>query len=681
MKPRSQLLLILLLSFAFASLAFVSLDINRHLSQVYVANISTKPGSGILKIVFYSGRYTNYINDSSIEHASDDWDVMELTDCVILTPRSEGSTLRIRSYGSPVYLNLLRYREAGVLTLSNGHGFNREIDLHSETESIDSMTIGGDDSLVPSIPGDEFLSPARYYSAYVLVLGIFIFIAIYQLKDLSSHVFKNERHLSEPLELLGYCAPLLVSTFIVQLAFWPASVPHDGGQQWMEAVVPGTLSSALVVTATLLFRLFAKLSINPAYAILIQIALGALGVSLILYEIRQRGVPWRITQLAAILIAILPQYPTFITILSKDAWNCIGILIATYASLSLMRHVDGSKPTRPLFLLAMAILMIFAAAFAGAMRPNTIPPILVYMLFMLFYFRRKLGLGLASVFFAIYLLSVYSFPKLAIEMSAEHAMAQSQSVSPQSADTMGGLPLGVYSYWYILHLFSAAIHSNVPIPPEDAEVFFKLAPPEAWKKYDCAVHDKTQDTINQMGMMNNAARLSYFKEHQAQMIRIVTGLGLKYPAFWLERQTCATRILWYIGFKLSLFQVNTTIGYDSVPANFIEIAGPNLSLIGKGFRNMIIDYVSWSEAWNRAWLFWKPFLFTCFGFFSVILYSIVQSKRDVLVVIILPVMLIVSLGLLISFPAFRYPYPATLIFTLFFLFSFAKHDQASKRME
>jgi hypothetical protein len=60
------------------------------------------------------------------------------------------------------------------------------------------------------------------------------------------------------------------------------------------------------------------------------------------------------------------------------------------------------------------------------------------------------------------------------------------------------------------------------------------------------------------------------------------------------------------------------------------------------------------------------------GLFSVLLYSTVRRRYDVLLVAALPVMLTLSLALLIAFPAFRYQYPATLLCMLLFLLAFAR---------
>ena len=672
MNDRMRLVAIPALVLAFATIMFLSLDINAHRARVYIAEVSLKPASGILKVAFYANRYRTYLGDSSIEFSAKEWDVAEYSDAAVLTARSDRSALTIKSYGAPLYFSLMGLPDGGTAILTDVLNRRQEVDLRSDVESIKTFTIGGTHSAVPSIAGTDFIAPFHYYCVYALVIAIFSLLAYIQVRGSHSVQPRSAIRMIPATEIAGYAAPLIIVPLIVQLAFWPASVPHDGGLQWMEAAEPGHLTSAIIIPATLLFRQFTKISINPAYAVFAQIVLGALGISLVLREIRRRGVAPRLTQSAAIAIAILPQYPTFITTLSKDAWNCIGLLIVAYATLSLLRHFNEVESKKTLQTLALLIVLMASALFAGTMRPNTVPALVMFMLFLAFYFGRRIGIRIPATLFASYLLLTVLAPKAveyySVESQAERTDATAGQVNPKAP----GLPLGPFANFYIIHLFAAAVHSEAPIPPQDARLFYNIAPRTAWQEYDCSYVDKTQIALSESGILAGGDMQSYLTNHQVDMALAVLKLILRNPGILLERQACVTRILWHIGYHSFPFQVNATIGFDSVPDRFLAAVGENRSLVGVLGRQRIAEYVAWTEAWTQLWLFWKPFLFLGVGVFVALVYFVVNNKADVLLVAMLPLALTFTLAIFIAFPAYRYEYPATLILMLLTLLAFAR---------
>ena len=671
MDRRMRSLWLAVLVLTFATIIFLSLDINEHRRQVFIADISPKPASGILKVAFYANRFRTYLGDGSLQLKEDDWDISEYDDTATLTARSDKSALTIRSYGAPLYVSFLSIPGGGVATIRDGVGQQHAIDLRTATESIHSIVIGGSASVVSSAPGTEFISESDVYLVYSLTLLVFSLLAFYQMRVRSTSNGAQREHPSPVREILSYAAPLMIVPLIFQFAFWPASSPHDGGLQWMEAALPGHLNPAIVIPATLLFRLFTKLSISPAYAIFAQVAFGALAVSLVLRELRLRGVPWRATRFAAIAIALLPQYPTFIITLSKDAWNCLGLLLTTYAVLALFRHYHREGGTHTSSVMALLAVIILSAIFAGLMRPNTVPAIAVFMLLLAVYFGKEIGWRMPLAIFTLYVLAIVVTPKIIENLSTERAglgASQTDGVST-------GLPLGPFVNFYIIHLFAAAVNSDIRMTEQDTQPFYELAPKSAWKEYDCSYVDKTQLALMNSYLIPDNTVPAYWSAHQVEMAIIVLKLMLFNPSVLLERQACVSRILWHIGYHSYPFQVNATLGYDSVPENFLTAAGANHSLIGEPIRKHLINYIVWTESWTRMWLFWKPFLFLGFGLFSVLLYAIVQGRNEVLLVAALPLSLTVTLAAFIAFPAFRYQYPATLIFMMLFLLAFARPER------
>lgn len=63
-------------------------------------------------------------------------------------------------------------------------------------------------------------------------------------------------------------------------------------------------------------------------------------------------------------------------------------------------------------------------------------------------------------------------------------------------------------------------------------------------------------------------------------------------------------------------------------------------------------------------MFWKPALPALVGAFAGLLYCVVRRETDVLLAVALPILLTLALAIVIPFPAFRYQYPASLLFML-----------------
>ncbi|MCC3261884.1 hypothetical protein LLE87_27300, partial [Paenibacillus polymyxa] len=114
-------------------------------------------------------------------------------------------------------------------------------------------------------------------------------------------------------ETLWLAFPLALSTAATQLSFYPANVGYDAALQWVQAALGGDLSEPLGYAATFLMRLFTRIDRSPALLVAVQGMLAALGVALVLRELRFRGVPLWSAAAAALILAFTPQYPLFFT--------------------------------------------------------------------------------------------------------------------------------------------------------------------------------------------------------------------------------------------------------------------------------------------------------------------------------------------------------------------------------
>jgi hypothetical protein len=294
---------------------------------------------------------------------------------------------------------------------------------------------------------------------------------------------------------------------------------------------------------------------------------------------------------------------------------------------------------------------------------------------MTLWLRSQLGGAAAASLFAVYLTAALVMPGIITRGSTE-ALAAGAAAEPaaavETALSATRLPLGVFANIYIFHLFAALQHADVSMPAEDSALFYAIAPATAWADYDCAVHDRTQFAVAGAALMEPETLRHYLIEHQVAMARAVAESLRRHPGVLFERQACISGLVWYIGYGTTPFQVDATLGYDDPPPDFVVLAGENRSLLGASVRQWISGYVTWSESWNHRWLFWRPFVYTMLGVFAVLLFALAHRRGEALLVGVLPLALTLSLILLIPFPAFRYQYPATLLFTLLALLVLAR---------
>jgi hypothetical protein len=395
---------------------------------------------------------------------------------------------------------------------------------------------------------------------------------------------------------------------------------------------------------------------SPAPLLLLQALLAAFGAALVLREVRLRGVPFAAVLAMAVALALTPQFPTFFTHLGKDGLAGVGILFFAWALLAAFRSAD--KPV-PLLLLAA---LVVSGVFAGLMRTNLMPAVLLVMgiATVLLYRRgRALRLPLAGLAFVVL---AFSIPNALNAMAREEIAAH-----PDGASRLGfmDIPLGVFANSYLFHVFSAAVASGVDVPPEDAALFFAIAPREAWAKYDCRMVDPTLESVHGATLQHPAVYVRHLRENQLAMAGAVGRIMLAHPSLILERQACITSMLWHIGVGQRPLQTTTKPGYDQVDPRFPRLAGESRSL-WPGARKVIEAYHTFSDSDRWFWLFWRPALPLLVATFAIGMYLLRTRDTGVLVAGLLAVLTMLFLLVLIPFPAYRYAYPAVLLSWILF---------------
>lgn len=658
-------LLLSALVVATALLIYHSLDLGHyHVKVVYRATLAPAENNrGIVSLVLAGRSFDTLVDSYSLLVPERGWTIERLSEKTTLTANPDAEPLRIRTRDTPVHLLVRHFPAGGTLSLRDATGRQRDISLHADRETYSKITVGGPASDVRGLETPAYSMGVRA-AVFAAILTLLASITVTHVSRVRTAYPTNSPSTSV-LELTGYALPLLASTMVVLLAFWPANMAIDASIQWVEAVRPGQLTPTLGVSTTLFMRLFAHLSSSPALLIVAQSAMSALGVALILVELRNRGVARWIALTVSLLLALLPQYATFFTNLGKDALGAVGILFLVYGLLALSRRVDQGVSIEG------AILAVVAgAAFAGMMRINMLPPVVLIVVLTSLYLwtmkRRRAALATIGLF-AVLTIAV---PKFALELSAEHREPGNPATAQNPISVSG------FSIHYLYHLFGAAVHSGLPLDPTDTVLFYQIAPNESWADYDCTMTDSTMLAVSRAIHMDERDYGVFLATHKDDMVAALGRILSQHPSILLERQRCITRLLWATEYGRKPFQVNATLGYDSVTQDYLTIAGPNRSLLPDEVRTTLQGYLTWSEEQARFWLFWKPAWISLLGLFCGLLYGALRRDAGVVLVCLLALSMTMSLALLIPFPAYRYQFPVALILALLVTLASAKKQLA-----
>ncbi len=619
-----------------------------------VSPIVAKQGS--LRVVFYGNSFDKHISHSALIVPASGWEVIYGQDSTTLVANDGAKPLQIVANDDEVAFVLVRHSMGGGALLENGQGFQSKFDLRSPIESIASVVVGGSRSSVPSTGISPRFSAFDRLCVSVIVFAFLVCIAA----GISSSSGRREvpaGRLPARWEIAGFALPLLVSTVVVLLAFFPGNVNYDGSLQWVQAATRGELNPALGYPTTYLMRVLTFFSNSPSLLLLLQGFAGALGVSLVLREMRFLGVPRWAGFTIVLLMALTPQYAVFFTNVSKDALCTIGFLFVSWLLLIAFRQPPSTRLS-----LRLLVAIVFCALFAGLMRFNAMPVVAVVLslaLLMLYKQRRDIRLVVAGLMFFVLGLAI---PQILVTLASQE-IRRYKPVATQVLTPAAPQPSGQFARFYIYHFFSAAVATGTPIAPADAELFYRIAPPNAWAKYDCRMTDTTFIAVTNGMLLKPSAYADYLQSHQADMAKAVIRIVLRHPSLLLERQMCITDMLWHINIGSKPFQTTATLGYDNVDERFLMLAGESRSLL-PAVKQVLQSYQNWTESKRWFWLFWAPALPLSVGFFIVFIYLRYVRNKGVLVVTFIPLLSISLLFLVIPFPAYRYAYPSVLMILL-----------------
>lgn len=657
MRPRVAVLLhkLPLLGWIWILLTTVLLVWSLDLSQERPTyEVSINPASSHaapLRVVLYGSEYEALRRASAVSIGVKGWEVIRGSDSVTLAANQDARPIVIRTAEEPIQLGLLRYPNSSAALLSNSAGFSDRIELQAATESIYTLVVGGTNSSVPSIRMEARFGALGGLVAFVSIFCVLATIALrfWATPPLLSTEIKHPSR----WEILFLALPLALSSLAIQLSFYPGNVGYDASVQWTQAAMRGDLSEPLGYSATYLMRLFTLIDPSPALLLALQEIIAAVAAALVLRELRLRGVPLWGTAIVTLGLALTPQYPSFFSNLGKDALSTLAILLFTWALLNAIRTPRGGRMCVPLL-----AGLVCTGLLAGLMRGNAMPAVMLAMFgtLMVLHLRHK---GSRLIIAGTAFLALAFFVPQGLSMLAKAEMREYRST-----DELLERPPRLFANVFIYHLFSAAVASEVPLQPEDAGIFYKLAPHGAWTKYECQMTDTTQASLSENILMTKEEYWTFLWNHQLDMAKAIGRILWKHPKILWNRQTCITRMLWYIGVGQKPFQSTAVLGYDSPAKKFIALAGQNRSLLPP-LANAFQRYKQWTESASWFWLFWKPAIPLILGIFVLCMYVLRTRDAGILLGAITPLTTVLLLLIVMPFPAYRYAYPAVLIMALF----------------
>ena len=651
----------------FSVIIFLSLGLLDHQTPIYRTTFQPAPNNeGAVKVVFYDARYENYLSSGALLVPQVGWRVEKASDSTTLTAEGLAEPLVFYSEGDAVVVGLLHYAKGGVAQLVNGDKAVHLVSLRSDSEYVSTLTLGGSaPDVVGAAIGIKKIPVMVSIAAFGFIFATLMAIALMQLSKSDG---KPEQTFAVGWrEILYLSLPLFLSTSVVLLAYWPGNVAYDGSLQWYQAVTRGELYAPIGLTATLFMRLFTYFSTSPAWVVILQSVLSAVGVALILTELRYKGVPSWVAQICTIVLSLTPQYPIFFTNLGKDALSAVGLIFFAWSLLAIVRSLKNGQLGY-----FYIVIYVLSAVFSVLMRVNVMPAVILItigILAIMFFHKRKISAVAASL--AILLL-IITIPRVAFHFSSEQQQyLKISDRQPEPILSSQSLPFGIWGTAYIYHLFGAAVSSGIPLAATDEAPFIHIAPRNAWTDYNCSMIDTTYISVSKHILLTQREYNIYLSDNQLEMAKAIFRIIRDNPSILFDRQTCVSKILWYIGFGQRPFQTTATLGYDNVADDFKVIAGKNRTLLPEQVRLVIHQYKTWSEAKENFWIFWKPALIFYLALFVILIRFTVRRDIGIFLALSIPLTLTLVLALTIPFPAYRYQYPSVLLMAILCTLAFS----------
>jgi len=426
------------------------------------------------------------------------------------------------------------------------------------------------------------------------------------------------------LSWLPYALPCVIVWSVYLLSFFPGIMSPDSIEQWKQ-LLEFKFVDVHPVFHTLTNWLITRVWLSPAAIAFSQIIALAIVFGLTMRELELMHVPrWaRITITLAFSLSPVNGF------MSITLWKDVPFTIALLALWMLLLRIvctNESALVSSRFLIALTVVLVAVSLY----RHNGLPVValIIVTLWWLFKDHRKrivlTGVAWAAVFF---------FVKIGLNGLLR--------VAPAPA-----------AFVYMLPIHQVvALRQSTPLTYEEAQLLDSMAQPDFWNFYRCSVPNAA--IYLNSGPYAGQFDQDFFARHTNDFSRVWLALAMRNPRPLVEHQVCLTSMLWRVMPLPGSYLYTVPLGIDRNDMGLVT-----QSLLPQ-MQTLLSDVYEWSMSPAISWWFWRPALHLCLVL--AILLLVRFERRDVVLLLSVPLFQSLVLLLLIAGQDTRYQYPVYVI--------------------
>ncbi|REG08721.1 hypothetical protein DFR64_2096 [Pelolinea submarina] len=499
------------------------------------------------------------------------------------------------------------------------NGTIHEINLHEN--SMDGYVVFRYEGKPPLFSQIPFVFSFIILSTYLL-LNLFTLLCSYRIKTANENAPRRNDF------LLGI--PLLVTSGLVLLTFWPGMMTNDSINQWKE-VVTGNYTDLNPILHTLLLSGLVKIAYSPAVVAIFQIAVFYLVLVFGFGTLRRRGVSTPFLVVLSLIFALWPFNSLMVNILWKDILYSLALLLL-FIFLLEAAWTNGNllENKKNYLLLGITAFMV------ATIRHNGFPVAFIVLgILPLVYKKYWKGLLVTLLFVLLVWAGVKGPLKSRVSTTENNTNALNLT---------------------LLHHISAHFDAGSELTEDQIDYLNELLPISQWK-YDCCYMGNiyTHPDFDQTLYMDNSSN----------NLRMAYALFLQDPAVDIKDQLCASEMDWrFVNNQCTLKSLHPFDIQDGkitgwIPQNSFGLVENSL------LPQFIPAYYAVLERIGVFSGILTPLLRPAFYLFFaliVLMSASIRLKNKKILIAGLPIVLQTGILALINFaPAFRYQYGICLV--------------------
>lgn len=546
---------------------------------------------------------------------------------VLVSYRNQPASLNFSFAGDlDSYISFAAHEYSGIAKIEiNGHPI--EINLYSDMATQRVINLS---SYADSTKRDFIGTYGKLVATFFIYFAL-IFWAGQRIRFRSDPVVAESATEVSWRKAVILALPSFVTYLIVHLIYWPGQLSPDSIDQWHQ-IVGGTYSDNHPVVGTLIYRVATVFYGSPAAPIILQYALLALVVGLLLSEFSMWGIRRSVVWFMAFLIPLYPANSLIAVTLWKDVLYSVLSLYLVFAGFVILRK-DWVVTRRFLASVFVAAMLLTTVRHNGAI----VAP-LVLLIWGVVRFRLKAGRIL--VYQAVAVVGLFLVIKVLVN------------------PLLGVSPVGQhYKAINAAHIIGGMVNRDVNLSESDKRLLNGLMPLADWKaKYQC-------QSVVPIFWARGGEGFDYFARNVREFNILALQLIIENPLAFIAHQSCVASIIWRI----------KALDSDWIPISPGEITEMNgnekLGLVARSFFPSVRDTLNqWVErnVVNSS-ILGRPAIWMYSMLFLAVLFSAANGWRY-LILLCPAVLTTVSLSLLALSPDYRYHFPV--VMTSFFLIPF-----------